>query len=404
MTDSREKDEDDNLKERIRKSNMNWLFSRTKGDLVIWMVVLILSVFSLLAVYSSTATMAYKYSRHTEYYLMKHLFLMAFGLGLMYFAHRVNYKYYSRIAQILLWVTVPLLLVTSMAGTNINSASRWITLPGVNLTFQTSDLAKLALIMYTARMLSKKQDMIGDFRKATIPILAPVLLVCGMIFPANFSTAAVLFTSCALLMFIGRMNIKHLAGVIGTCAIAVTMFILVAYSLNLHIARVDTWVARVETFVHGGDADESYQNQQAKIAIATGGLFGKGPGNSDQKNFLPNPYSDFIFAIVVEEYGSLGGIVLIFLYLLLLYRSIRIVIRSPKAFGALLAAGLSFSLVLQAFINMAVAVHLFPVTGLTLPQVSMGGTSLWFTSIAFGIILSVSRDVEENEKLELEAA
>jgi cell division protein FtsW len=379
---------------------MNWLFSRTKGDLVIWIVVLILSVFSLLAVYSSTATMAYKSQKGTEYYLMKHLMLMAFGLALMFYAHRINYKYYSRIAQILLWVTVPLLFVTYFAGTHINSASRWLTLPGVNLTFQTSDLAKLALIMYTARMLSKKQDVISDFRKATIPILAPVILVCLIIFPANFSTAAVLFTSCALLMFIGRMEIKHLLGVIGVSVAAVTFFILTAYTLNLHIARVDTWVGRVDNFVHGGDADESYQNQQAKIAVATGGLFGKGPGNSEQKNFLPNPFSDFIFAIIVEEYGSIGGIVLIFLYLLLLYRSVRIVIRSPKAFGALLAAGLSFSLVLQAFINMAVAVHLFPVTGLTLPQVSMGGTSLWFTSIAFGIILSVSRDIEEKENLE----
>lgn len=379
---------------------MNWLFSRTKGDLVIWMVVLILSVFSLLAVYSSTVTMAYKSDRGTEYYLMKHLMLMAFGLALMYYAHRVNYKYYSRIAQILLWVTVPLLIVTYFAGTHINSASRWLTLPGVNLTFQTSDLAKLALIMYTARMLSKKQDVISDFRKATIPILLPVILVCLIIFPANFSTAAVLFTSCALLMFIGRMEIKHLLGVIGVSLAAVTFFITVAYTLNLHIARVDTWVGRIDHFVHGGDADESFQNLQAKIGVSTGGFFGKLPANGVSKNYLPNAFSDFIFAVIVEEYGSLGGIVLIFLYLLLLYRSVRIVIRSPKAFGALLAAGLSFSLVLQAFINMAVAVGLFPVTGLTLPQVSMGGTSLWFTSIAFGIILSVSRDIEEKENLE----
>lgn len=384
---------------------MQWLFSRTKGDLVIWMVVLILSVFSLLAVYSSTATIAYKERMgNTEYYLFKHLLLMAFGLALMYYAHRINYKYYSRIAQILLWITVPLLIVTYFVGSNVNDAIRWVRLPGINLTFQSSDLAKLALIMYTARMLSKKQEVIDDFWKATLPILGPVLLICMLIFPANFSTAAVLFASCALLMFIGRMNIKHLLGVIGTLLLAVALFLLVCKTFDLDIFRVQTWLTRIETFIHGGDSNEDFQSQQAKIAVATGGLFGKGPGNSDQKNFLPNPFSDFIFAIIVEEYGSLGGIVLIFLYLLLLYRSIRIVIRSPKAFGALLAAGLSFSLVLQAFINMAVAVNLFPVTGLTLPQVSMGGTSLWFTSIAFGIILSVSRDVEENEKLELETA
>jgi cell division protein FtsW len=249
-------------------------------------------------------------------------------------------------------------------------------------------------------MLSKKQEVIDDFWKATVPILAPVVLVCGLIFPSNFSTAAVLFATCTLVMFIGRMNIKHLVSFIGGSLLAVTLFILISYSLNLHIARVDTWVNRIENFVHGGDADESYQSLQAKIAIASGSFLGNGPGNSLQKNFLPNPYSDFIFAIIVEEYGSLGAIVLISLYLLLLYRSIRIVMRSPRAFGALLAAGLSFSLVLQALINMGVAVGLFPVTGLTLPLVSMGGTSLWFTSISFGIILSVSRDIEENEDLE----
>lgn len=380
---------------------MNWLFSRTKGDLVIWVIVLILSVFSLLAVYSSTGTMAYKYqSGNTEYYLLKHLLLMAFGLVMMFVCHQIHYKYYSRIAQVLLWITPPLLLATYFIGTNVNSATRWIQLPIVNLTFQPSDLAKLALIMYTARMLSKKQDVIDDFWKGTVPILAPVVLVCLLIFPSNFSTAAVLFATCALVMFIGRMNLKHLTAFIGASILSVTLFILISYSLKLDIARVNTWVNRIENFTQGGDADESYQSQQSQIAVATGGFFGKGPGNSVQKNFLPNPYADFIFAIIVEEYGSLGGIVLICLYLLLLYRSIRIVMRSPRAFGALLAAGLSFSLVLQALINMGVTVHLFPVTGLTLPLVSMGGTSLWFTSIAFGIILSVSRDIEENEDLE----
>ncbi|MGZ5243162.1 MAG: FtsW/RodA/SpoVE family cell cycle protein [Bacteroidia bacterium] len=379
---------------------MNWLFSRTKGDLVIWVIVLILSVFSLLAVYSSTGTMAYKYqSGNTEYYLFKHLFLMAFGLVMMYICHQINYKYYSRIAQVLLWITPPLLIMTYFIGANINQASRWLTLPGTNLSFQTSDLAKLALIMYTARMLSKKQDVINDFWKGTAQIVGPALLICALIAPANLSTAMVLFATCTLLMFIGRVNLKHLFGILGTTFTVLVLFITISYQMG-GVARVNTWVNRIDNYIHGGDADESYQNQQAKIAIATGGFFGKGPGNSIQKNFLPNPYSDFIFAIIVEEYGSLGGIVLICLYLLLLYRSIRIVMRSPRAFGALLAAGLSFSLVLQALINMGVAVHLFPVTGLTLPLVSMGGTSLWFTSIAFGIILSVSRDIEENEDLE----
>ncbi len=372
---------------------------------MIWIIVFILSVFSLLAVYSSTGTMAYKYqSGNTEYYLMKHLFLMCFGLAMLYLCHKIPYKYYSRVSQVMLWISVPLLIFTYIAGSNINQAHRWITLPVVNLSFQTSDFAKIALIMYTARMLSKKQDVITDFRKGTLPIILPAILICGLIAPANLSTAAVLFATCLLIMFIGRMNIKHLLLIVfgGLIFVSVTIFSLhkLGEATGKHFGRVDTWWNRVANFTGEGSQDEYFQSEQAKIAVATGGLFGKGPGNSVEKNYLPNPYSDFIFAIIIEEYGSIGGMLLIFLYLLLLYRSIRIVIASPKAFGALLAVGLCFSLVLQALVNMGVAVHLFPVTGLTLPLVSMGGTSLWFTSIAFGIILSVSRDIEETEKLE----
>ncbi len=379
---------------------MNWLISRTKGDLVIWGIVLCLSLFSILAVYSSTETMAYKLKDgNTEYYLFKHLFLMAFGLILMYFAHTINYKYYSRIAQIALVISIPLLIVTYFLGSSVNQAHRWITLPGINLSFQTSDLAKLALIMYTARMLAKKQDVIQDFWKATVPIMGAACIICILILPANLSTAAVLFATNLLLMFIGRMNWKHILSIVG-----IGLFTLIVSIFILHkiggIGRVDTWWNRIENYTSGGEEKTFFQNQQANIAIATGGVLGKGPGNSIQKNFLPNPYADFIFAIIIEEYGLAGACVLIFLYLLLLYRSIGIVLKSPRAFGALLAAGLSLSLVLQAFINMGVATHLFPVTGLTLPLVSMGGTSLWFTSIAFGIILSVSRDIEEKENLE----
>ncbi|MDQ3072661.1 MAG: FtsW/RodA/SpoVE family cell cycle protein [Bacteroidota bacterium] len=375
---------------------MNWLLSRTKGDFVIWLIVIVLSLFSLLAVYSSTGTMAYKYQQgNTEYYLLKHLLLMAFGLGLMYGAHKIDHKYYSRIAQIMLYISVPLLFITLLLGVNVNDANRWLTLPGINVTFQTSDLAKLGLILYVARMLSRRQDVIQDLKKSTLPIVGAVLLVCALIAPANLSTAALLFSTCFFLMFIGRMNMKHLGILIGTAFLAVSLFLLISSYADLDVFRVKTWISRIENFSSDNPNEESYQNQQAKIAIATGGFFGKGPGNSIQKNFLPNPYSDFIFAIIIEEYGLLGGLCLISLYLLLLYRSIRIVIKSPKAFGALLAAGLSISLVFQAFINMGVATHLLPVTGLTLPQVSMGGTSLWFTSIAFGIIISVSRDIEE---------
>lgn len=386
---------------------MNWLISRTKGDLMIWGVVIALSLISLLAVYSSTGTMAYKYQQgNTEYYLMKHLGLMLFGLLVMYYSHKVNYKYYSRIAQIMLFISIPLLIVTYAVGTNVNQAVRWITLPGLGLTFQTSDLAKLALIMYTARMLAKKQDVINDFRQGTLPIILPVLIVCGMIAPSNLSTAAILFVTCCMVMFVGRANIKHIILISGGMAVFAVSMILVLHlvgSASGHpIGRVETWVSRVQHYAKGDAHDnENFQSTQAQIAVATGGIFGKGPGNSVQKNFLPNPYADFIFAIIVEEYGLIGAAFLILLYLLMLYRSIQIVVKSPRAFGALLAIGLSCSLVFQALINMCVATSLLPVTGLTLPLVSMGGTSLWFTSLSFGIILSVSRDIETNEKLDL---
>ncbi len=386
-------------------AGMSWISARAKGDIVIWFIVMMLSLISLLAVYSSTGTLAYKIQQgNTEYFIIKHFMLMMFGLVLMYGAHKVNYKYYSRIAQIGVYLSIPLLIVTYFFGSDINEAHRRLKLPVINLSFQTSDLAKLFLIMYVARMLSKRQEVIKDWKKATQPIIVMVCIVCGLIFPANLSTSAVLFITSMLLMFIGRANVKHLAIITGVIILFVAIAISALYGIQKaskhKIARVSTWVSRIDNFVSGDESEVSYQNQQANIAIASGGWFGKGPGNSVQKNFLPNPYADFIFAIIIEEYGMFGALVLMVLYLILLFRAIRVVIRAPKAFGALLAAGLTFSLVLQAFINMAVAVHLFPVTGLTLPLVSMGGTSLWFTSLAFGIILSVTRDIEEKENLE----
>lgn len=379
---------------------MQWILNKTKGDTVMWMVIFLLSIFSLLAVYSSTGTLAYKYQAgNTEYYLLKHLLLMGFGLIMMYLCHLIDYRYYSRLGQILLFLSVPLLILTYFIGVDINNAKRWIVLPGINVTFQTSDLAKLALIMFTARMLSKKQGVIKDFKKAFLPIMGSIMLICGLIAPADFSTAAILFTSCFFLLFVGRLNMKYLGLMMLSGVIALGIYVGVAINSG-DSGRVGTWKSRIESYM--GDDEGSYQNVQAKIAIAGGGLLGKGPGNSSQRNFLPNPFSDFIFAVIIEEYGMLGGASVILLYLILLYRTIRIVIRSPKAFGALLAFGLSLSLVFQAMVNMAVATHLLPVTGLTLPLVSMGGTSLWFTSISLGIILSVSRNVEEGEEKEIE--
>lgn len=375
---------------------MKALLKQLHGDKVIWLVVFTLSIFSLLAVYSSTGTLAYKFQQgNTEYYLLKHFAILAAGLGMMYGAHLVDYRYYSRISQLLLYLSIPLLILTYFIGTEINSADRWITLPIINLTFQTSDLAKLALIMFLARVISKKQDIIHDFKNAFIPIILPVVVICLLIAPANLSTALMLFTTSVLIMFIGRIKVVHIAamGGIMLVSLALMIFILVKTTEN---NRVATWVNRIEAqYFKDADDSEPYQVTQSKIAIAKGGIFGNGPGNSHQRNFLPHPYSDMIYSIIIEEYGLIGGAFVVFLYLLFLFRAIKIVVKTPNAFGGLLAVGLSISLVLQAMINMAVAVNLVPVTGQTLPLVSMGGTSLFFTSISVGIILSVSREAEK---------
>lgn len=348
----------------------------------------------MLAVYSSTGTLAYRFQEgNTSYYIFKHMSMIIAGLGLMYVAHLVNYRYYSRAAQLLLFISIPLLIFTLFFGSEINQASRWVKLPGTSLTFQTSDIAKLALVMFLARELSKRQEKIKNFKEAFLPIIASVLAICGLIAPANLSTALLVFGTSVLLLLIGRISAKQIAIVCLAGSVLVSTVVFFG-------PRRETYKSRVTAFLHPekADPDKKFQTDQAKIAIATGGIFGKGPGNSTQRNFLPSPFADFIFAIIIEEYGLFGAGFLIMLYLVLLYRCIRIVTLSPKAFGALLAAGLSFSLVIQAFANMAVAVNLFPVTGVALPLVSMGGTSILFNSIAFGIILSVSRDIEELKK------
>lgn len=381
-------------------TSIQFLLGKIKGDKYIWLIVFALSVFSILAVYSSTRSLSFSsQDGNTEYYLIKHGSILLFGIFLMYLCHLIPYKYYSRISQILLILSVPLLLYTLFFAADVNDASRWIKLPIINLTFQTSDLGRFALIMYTARMLSKKQENIKSFKQAFVPIILPPVIICALIFPENFSTAAVLFFTCILLMFIGRVNIKYIMLTIAAGVVLIGLIIALSYAFP-NVGRLGTWQSRMENFIHGGGA-EDYQVNQSKIAIAQGGIFGKGPGNSTQKDFLPFAYSDFIFATIIEEYGMIGAVFLIFLYLALLYRSINIVKKSPSSFGALLAAGLGMSLTIQALINMCVATHLLPTTGLTLPLVSMGGTSLWFTSISIGIILSVSRESEINSEKEL---
>ncbi len=383
--------------------HINQLLTKTKGDRVIWLTVIFLTIISSLAVYSSTGSLAFKYQEgNTEYYLFKHLVIFAVGILIMYLSHLVNYKYYSRIAQLLLYISIPLLAFTLFFGVDINNAKRWLTIPVINMSFQTSDLAKLALIMYMARVLSKKQDTIRDFKHGFLPAVIPPLIICALIAPSNLSTASILFATCVLLMFIGRVKMKYIFSMIGAGVTALTLIIIIALFTPFQ-ARVLTWKSRIDNYMH--DEKGSYQVQQAKIAIANGGVVGAGPGNSKQRNFLPSPYADFIFAIIIEEYGLIGASVIILLYLLFLQRCIKIFIKSPGAFGAFLAIGLSFALVIQAFINMAVAVNLLPVTGVTLPLISMGGTSIWFTSISIGIILSVSRYVEqEDQKQNAQAA
>ncbi|MES2138250.1 MAG: FtsW/RodA/SpoVE family cell cycle protein [Bacteroidota bacterium] len=370
------------------------LFKYIKGDKAIWTVVLLLSLLSILVVYSSIIALAYRYKGgDTGSYLIKHVFIVGSGILLVYFIHKVKYSYFSRISQLAIFLAAPLLLYTLFNGVTAGDATRWLVIPGTSLTFQTSDFAKLALITYVARMLSIKQNVIKDFKKAFLPIVAPVGIICLLILPSNFSTAAILFMTCFVLMFIGRMNAKHLLLLIGSGIVVGLVIIVMVFNFPNAIPRGATWKARIENFSKG-DSESNFQAEQAKIAIATGGIMGKGPGNSMQRNFLPQASSDFIFAIVIEEWGLVAAVVIVFLYLILLFRGVKIANKSERTFGSLLAIGLTFSLVFQAMINMAVAVNLFPVTGQPLPLVSMGGTSIWFTSIAIGMILSVSRNNE----------
>lgn len=387
------------------KESVNKTFEYLRGDKIIWLVVMVLFVFSMLAVYSASSSLAFKTADgNSSHYLYKQILSALGGILLMYFAHMVDYRYFSRIAQILWIICVPLLVYTMFWGTSINHASRWIRLPLIGWTFQTSDLAKLAVIMLLARMLSKNQENMSDFKKTVLPMLAAVLIPVIMIAKDNLSTALILFFTSVFVLFIGRLAIKHLLLLFGASAIVIGLFLSVLLltpdSVLSHMGRMPTWKKRIEThFIKKEHSpDDDYQQRQASTAIARGGFLPNGPGNSMQKHFLPEAYSDFIFAIIIEEYGLIGGIFIVFIYLLLLYRCIKIVIDAPKAFGAFLAVGLGVSLVLQAMINMAVAVGLFPVTGVTLPLVSMGGSSVVFTSIAFGIILSVSRNIEQGQE------
>ena len=398
--------------------NTRNLLNKTKGDKVIWALVVLLTLVSLLAVYSATGSLAYKnYKGNTEIYLFKQVVFILAGILVIYFAHTFNYTFYSKVAKIVFIISLPLLVYTLFFGVRMNEGSRWIRLPLINMTMQTSDFARLALFMYLGRLISKKQDVIKDFKKGFLPIITPVAITCALIAPANLSTALLLGASCLLIMFIGRINTRHILITIGIALIPILFLVSAAVirhgktkndiavvgtakTSSVIFGRVDTWIGRMESFIYGSKDDinnDAYQVNQAKIAIAKGGMFGVGPGNSTTRDYLPQAYNDFIYAIIIEEYGLMGGAFIMFIYLVFLYRCIRIYKRCPYAFGAFLALGLSFTLAIQAVANMAVTVNLFPVTGVTLPLVSMGGTSFIFTCLAIGIILSVSRNVEQLE-------
>ncbi len=371
-----------------------WIYKNFKGDPIIWFVAFSLSVLSILVVYSATGSLAYKFrAGNTEHYLFKHTMLVGLSFFAMWFAHRIDYRYYSTLSRLALWLSVPLLFITWKFGIDYNQATRSIEIPLINQAFQPSDLAKLALIASLASMLSKKQQQIGDLKETLIPMLIWCGLICGLIAMTNFSNAVLLLTTCMLILFIGRVPVKYLVMLVFVGVLAGS----IAFSVGQRGATV---VQRMEDFV--SPKEIPFQAKQSYIAIASGGILGKGPGLSKQRNILPNSYDDFIYAIIVEEYGLAGGGMVVLLYLVLLYRGMRIAGKSDRAFGGLLAAGLSFAIVLQAVINMGVVVGLAPITGLPLPMVSMGGTSLLFTGVSLGIVLSVSRQTENEKNFDVE--
>lgn len=370
------------------------LKTELKGDRVIWVLISLMTLVSLLGVYSSTGSLSHKeQGGNTEYYLVKQGFIVLFGFFIMYILHRLHYLRFHRLAPFLFIVAIPLLIFTLLFGVDINSARRWIEIPVFGFTFQSSDFARLALILYLARTISSKQSIIKDFKSAFLPLILPVIIICFLIAPADLSTALLLFSSCIAMMFVGRVAVKYILMLVLLAIIAFSLLILLGHFFP-DMVRLATWIERIREFTT--DSDGGFQVQQSKIAIANGGFFGMGPGQSIQRNFLPSSYADFIYAILVEEYGLLGGLFVISLYLGFFFRITRLVTKSTKAFGAMVVTGLGFSFVFQAFINIAVATHLVPVTGVTLPMISLGGTSIIMNCISLGIILSVSKFVESS--------
>lgn len=368
-----------------------------RGDRVIWAIVVLLGVISMVSVFSSASSLAYvERDGAVGYYLFKHGVILGFGMVVIYIGHLLAYTKYSRWAPGLLVVAFVLLLITMWLGVDINNAKRWLQIPFVGLTFQSSDFAKLALIIFVARSIGSKQDVIKDFKEAFVPIILPILGICMLIAVNDLSSAVMLFLICLLMMIVGRVALQYVVMLILGGVAVFSFMVMIGGKYPELFPRIPTWANRIETFINPelASSDDRYQITKAQIAMANGGLVGVGPGNSTQRNYVPSAHADFIYSIIVEEYGAIGGILVIGLYLLLFFRIVRLVTKSSKAFGAMVAFGIGLALLLQAFFNIAVNLDLVPVTGLTLPLISMGGTSVLFTCISFGIILSVSKYIE----------
>ena len=384
---------------------MQTLFKNIKGDRLIWAIVALLAILSFLPVYSAASNLAYKGSESSTFtFFIKHFVHLVLGFAIIYGVHKIPYRYFKGLSLIMIPVILVLLSVTILQGKTIDgaNASRWIQIPFVGMSFQTSTLAAVVLMVYVARYMSKIKDEIVTFKESILPLWMPVFLVLILILPANFSTAAIMFLMVVMLVFLGGYPLRYLAVIIGSGILVLTLFVLIAKAFpDAMPNRIDTWMGRIESFSNPEDTEADYQIEKAKIAIATGQIWGVGPGKSMQKNFLPQSSSDFIFAIIIEEYGLLGGSVIMVLYLWLLFRIVIVAQKSDTIFGKLLVLGVGLPIVFQALINMAVAVELFPVTGQTLPLISSGGTSIWMTCLAIGIILSVSAKREEIKEKEI---
>ncbi|MGB2152658.1 MAG: FtsW/RodA/SpoVE family cell cycle protein [Flavobacteriaceae bacterium] len=382
---------------------MNKKYNLLSGDLVLWGILALLAIFSFFPVFSASSNLAYVVGKGTPWeYLFKHMLILIFGFGFMIGVHKIPYQYFKGISILLLPVAILLLLYTATQGTVIDgaNASRWIRIPFVGLSFQTSTLASVVLMIYVAYYLSKNNETPQTFKASILPLWLPVSLVVLLILPSNLSTSVLIFLMVMMLVFLGGYPIQHLLVVLGGALLFLTLFVLTAKAFPDAIPnRVDTWISRIENYKQPTAAgSDNYQVERAKIAIATGGVTGLGVGKSVMKNFLPQSSSDFIYAIIVEEFGLVGGIGLILSYLIILFRIIVIAHRTPTIFGKLVVIGVGVPIIFQALINMGVAVQILPVTGQTLPMVSSGGTAAWMTCIAFGIILSVSAAHYKNEE------